>query len=280
VQAESIFTDSSEVKHTSMLSGHELQCQRTHDNDGVNSVGKETDGKGNLSIDPDHTIDAENTTVDEPDCTLDSVEVNTVSEANDTNGHPNQETDVTVNAKNSNVDEPVNGDPSKNPDHTVDAKKTTIDEPYCTLDSVEVNTLGEANDTNGHPSQESDVTVDADNSNIDEPDIIHDNFKTIDTNAEQTESMVDDDVEHNDVSQKELLVQCAHDSEEVNTVDKATGNNLSIQGGVEMNDAIPLEGSTVIFGGQNIVQDGVTSIDAAATSSKRFFFTTLTCIFT
>jgi hypothetical protein len=132
-----------------------------------------------------------------------------MSEANDTNGHPSQDFDVTFDAKNSNVNEPANGDPSKDPDHTIDAKKTTIDEPDCTLDSVEVNTLGETNDTNGYPSQDSDVTIDAENSNIDEPDIIHDNSKTIDTNAEQTESIVDDDVEHNDVSQKELPVQCA-----------------------------------------------------------------------
>ncbi len=218
-------------------------------------VGKATDGKGDPSKDPDHTIDAENMTVD----TLDSVEINTVSEANDTNGHPSQETDVTIDAKNSNVDEPANGDPSKDPDHIIDAKKTTFDEPDCPLDSVEVNTLGEANDTNGHPHQESDVTVDTKNSNIVKPDIIHDNSKTIDTNAEQTESMVYDDVEHNDVFQKELLVQCAHDSEEVNTVDKATGKNLSIQGGVEMINATQLEGSSVIFGEQNIVHNGVTS---------------------
>jgi hypothetical protein len=79
----------------------------------------------------------------------------------------------------------------------------TVDEPYCTLDSVEVNTVGEANDTNGYPSQKSDVTVDAENSNIDEPDIIHDSSKTIDTNVEETKSMVDDDVDHNDVSQKD-----------------------------------------------------------------------------
>ncbi len=59
----------------------------------------------------------------------------------------------------------------------------------------------------------------------DEPDIIHDSSKTIDTNAEQTESIVDDDVEHNNVLQKELPVQCAHDSEEVNTFDKATDVN-------------------------------------------------------
>jgi hypothetical protein len=38
------------------------------------------------------------------------------------------------------------------------------------------------------------------------------------------------------------------------------GKDSSIQGGVEMNDATPLEGSSVIFGEQNIVQDGVTFI--------------------
>jgi hypothetical protein len=85
--------------------------------------------------------------------------------------------------------------------------------------------MGEANDTNGHPSQESDVTVDAENSNIAELDIIHDSSKTIDTYVEQTESIADSDVHHNDVLQKELPVQCAHESEEVNTFDKATDVN-------------------------------------------------------
>jgi hypothetical protein len=145
VQAQSIFADSSEINDMSMLSGQELPGQRAHDNEGVNSVDKATD---------------------------------------------------------------ANGDPSKDSDHTIDAENTTVDEPYCTLDSVEFNTVGEANDTNGHPSQESDVTVDAENSNIDELDIIHYSSKTIDINVEQTESIFDDDVDHNDVSQKELLVQC------------------------------------------------------------------------
>ncbi len=113
-----------------------------------------------------------------------------------------------------------NDDPSKDPDHTIDAENTIIDEPYCTLDSMEIKIVGEANDTNGHPSQESDVTVNVKNSNVDELDIIYDRYKTIDTIAEQTESTVDDDFDHNDVSKKELPVQCIHASEEVNTVDK------------------------------------------------------------
>jgi hypothetical protein len=49
-------------------------------------------------------------------------------------------------------------------------------------------------------SQEFDVQIDAENSNIDKPDIIHDSSKTNDANVEQIESMVDDDVEQNDVS--------------------------------------------------------------------------------
>ncbi len=112
-----------------------------------------------------------------------------------------------------------NDDPSEDPDHTIDAEKSIIDEPDCTLDSMEINIVGEANETNGHPSQESDVTVDAENSNVYEPDIICDRSKTIDTIAEQTESMVDDDFVHNDVSKRELPVQCIHASEEVNTVE-------------------------------------------------------------
>jgi hypothetical protein len=38
------------------------------------------------------------------------------------------------------------------------------------------------------------------------------------------------------------------------------GRELFIQGGVEMNNATPLEGSSVILGEQNIVQDGETFI--------------------
>ncbi len=137
-------------KDTSTISGQELPGQRAHDNDGVNSVDKTTD---------------------------------------------------------------VNGNPSKDSDHTIDAENTTVAEPDCTLDIVEDNTVGEANDTNGHPSQEFDVTVDAENSNIDGLDIIHDRSKTIDTNIKQTEPIVDSDVDCNDVSQKELLFQSAHESE-------------------------------------------------------------------
>ncbi len=120
-----------------------------------------------------------------------------------------------------------NDDPSssKDPDHTIDADNTIVDEPDHILESVEINIVGEANDTNSPSSQESDVTVNAKKSNVDEPDIIYDRSKTIDTIAEQTESTVDDDFDHNDVSGKELPVQCIHASEEVNTVDKVTDVN-------------------------------------------------------
>ncbi len=118
-----------------------------------------------------------------------------------------------------------NDDPSKDPDHTIDAEKSIIDEPDCTLDSMKINIVGEANEANGHPSQESDVTVNVENSNVYEPDIIYDRSKTIDTIVEQSESMVDDDFDHNDVTKRELPDQCIHASEEVNTVDKVTDVN-------------------------------------------------------
>jgi hypothetical protein len=123
-----------------------------------------------------------------------------------------------------------------------------------TLDCVKVNTVGKANDANGHPSQESDVTIDAESNNIDEPDTIH---------AEQTESMVDDDVEHNDISQniiQGLQKETVSDDVEFEKADETTdatghvnkdcddrideentiinqGKDLSIQDGVETNDA-------------------------------------------
>ncbi len=43
-------------------------------------------GDPSTSKDSDHTIDAENMTVDEPDCIFDSVEVNTVGEEKDVHG--------------------------------------------------------------------------------------------------------------------------------------------------------------------------------------------------
>ncbi len=95
-----------------------------------------------------------------------------------------------------------NDDPSKDPDHTIDAENTIIDESDRTLDSMDINIVGEANESNGHPSQESDVTVNVENSNVDEPDIIYDRSKPINTIAEQTESIVDDDFDNNDVSRK------------------------------------------------------------------------------
>jgi hypothetical protein len=96
----------------------------------------------------------------------------------------------------------------------------------------------------GHPSQESDVTVDAVSSNIDELDIIHDCSKTIDTNVEQTKPIVDSDVDQNDVSQKELPVQSIHESEEVNTVDKAPNVNGD-----------PSKGSDQIIDAKNMTVD-------------------------
>ncbi len=222
------FANSSEMKDTFMLSEQELPVQCAHDSEGVNTANKGMD---------------------------------------------------------------VNGDPSKDSDCTIDAENMTVDVPDCILDSVKVNTVGEANDVNGHSSQESDVPIDAENSNIDVPDIIHDSSKTNDANAEQTESMVDDDVEQNDVSQSiiqglqketvsddvemkadettdasgHVIKDCDDRIDEENTIID-WGKDLSIQGGVEMNDATPMEGGSVIIGEQNIVQDGLTFIQELLTT--------------
>ncbi len=146
--------------------------------------------------------------------------------------------------------------------------------------------MSEANDVNGHLSQEIDVEIDAENSNVDEPDIIYDSSKTNYANSEQIESIVDDDVEQNDVSQniiQGLQNKTVSDDVEMEKADESTdvsghvnkdcddridgeitiidlGKDLSIQGGIEMNNETPLEGSSVIIGEQNIVQDGVTFI--------------------
>jgi hypothetical protein len=56
---------------------------------------------------------------------------------------------------------------------------------------VEVNIAEKATDTNGHPSKDSDDRIDVESMDVDEPDMIHDDSKTNNSNAEQTESMVD-----------------------------------------------------------------------------------------
>ncbi len=115
----------------------------------------------------------------------------------------------------------------------------TVDEPDCIFDSVEVNTVGEENDVHGLCSQETGVQIDRENSNVDEPNI-HDSSKTNDANSEQTNSIVDDDVEKNDVSQN-IIQSLQH---------KLVGNDVGMEKADEM------EGSSVILGEQNIVHDG------------------------
>ncbi len=142
----------------------------------------------------------------------------------------------------------------------------------CRYDS-DLKTVSEANDVHGHSSQEIGVLIDRENSNIDEPNI-HDSSKTNDGNAEQTDLIVDDDVEQNDVSQniiqglqkktvsKDVGMKKADETTNVNreTSFIDLSKELSIQGGVEMNSATSLEGSSVILGEQNIEQEGETLI--------------------
>jgi hypothetical protein len=110
-------------------------------------------------------------------------------------------------------------------------------------------------------SQEIGVQIDRENSNVDEP-TIHDSSKTNDGYAEQTSSIVDDDVEQNDVSQniiqslqhktvsKDVGMEKADETTNVSgeTIFIDPDKEFSIQGGVEMNNATLLEGSSVILG--------------------------------
>ncbi len=133
---------------------------------------------------------------------LDSVEVNTANKATDANDYP-----------------------SKDSDDRIDAENMNVDEPDCALDSVEVNTVDKANDANGHPSKDSDDRIDAKNMNVDEPNMIHECYKTNNANAEQIESMVDDDVEQNDVSttiDQGLQEETVSDDVEMEKADKTT----------------------------------------------------------
>jgi hypothetical protein len=124
-----------------------------------------------------------------------------------------------------------------------------------------LNTVSDANDVHGHSSQKIGVQIDKENSNVDEP-YIHDSSKTNDGNAEQTDSIVDGDVEQSDVSQNIIQgLQNKTVSKDVGMekADETTndlGKDLFIQGDVEMNNAILLEGSSVILGKQYIVLDG------------------------
>jgi hypothetical protein len=155
VQAESIFADGSEMKDTSTLSGQELPCQHTLDNEGVNAIDNATDGNDDPSKDSDHTIDAENMTVDEPDPTLDSVEINRVGEGSDANGHPSQECDESIFA-----------------DSLEMKDRSTLSEQelpgQCTLDNEGVNAINKATEENDNPSKDSDHTIDAENTTVDE----------------------------------------------------------------------------------------------------------------
>jgi hypothetical protein len=149
----------------------------------------------------------------------------------------------------------------------------TVNEPDCFFDSVEINTVGEENDVHGLCSQETGVQMGRENSNVDEPNM-HDSSKTNDANADQTNLIVDDDVEQNDVCQN--IIQCLQNktvckdvgiekADEITNVNGETSfidldKELSLQGGVEMNNATSLEGSSVILDEQNIYQDGETLI--------------------
>ncbi len=143
----------------------------------------------------------------------------------------------------------MNDDPSKDSDYTIDAENMTVDEPDCIFDSVEVNTVGEENDVHGLCSQKNGVQIDKGNSNVDEPHV-HGSSKTNDANAEQTNSIVDDDVEQNEVSQ--TIIQGLQ--------------NKTVSNDVGMEKSDEMEGSSMILGEQNIVHDRETFIQDQLTT--------------
>jgi hypothetical protein len=215
---------------TSTLSGQEIPGQCAKDNDGFNLVDKTTDTNGNPSKDSKHTDGVENSTIDEPDGILDNVEVNLLAEGNDTYGHPSQESVVIVDAENSNIDGlNIIHDSSKTIDTNVvdfDGDRDDVLQKELPVQSVheskESNTVDKAIGVNGDPNKDSDHANVAENMVV---DASNDSSKTIDTNGEQIESIVDFDVDRNDVLQKELPVQSVHESKASNTVDKAIGVN-------------------------------------------------------
>ena len=109
--------------------------------------------------------------------------------------------------------------------------------------------MGEEKDVHGLCSQETGVRIDKRNSNIDEPNI-QDSSKTNDANAEQTNSIVDDDVEQNEVSKN--ISQGLQ--------------NKTVSNDVGMEKADEMEGSSVILGQQNIVHDRETFIQDQLTT--------------
>ncbi len=148
----------------------------------------------------------------------------------------------------------MNGDPSKDSDHTIDAENMTVDEPNHIFDSVEVNTVAEENDVHGLCIQETGIQIDIKDGNIDEPNI-HGSSKINDGNNEQTESIVENDVEKMmypkilfKAYKMKLLAKDVgmENADETTNVCRETtisdlGKDLSIQGGVEMKNATPSE---------------------------------------
>jgi hypothetical protein len=108
-------------------------------NDAITSIEQESQGDigvADYNTSSDDQIIAENQAKDVQDeqelpgqCTHHNEIINSVGEATD-----------------------GNDDPSKDPDHTIDAENTIIDKPDRNLGSMEINIVGEANETNGHPS--------------------------------------------------------------------------------------------------------------------------------
>jgi hypothetical protein len=125
---------------------------------------------------------------------FDNVELDQVHAVNNADSHANTDSDEQINVGNQTNDvqaESMFADSSEMKDTSTPFEQESL--VQLALDSVKVNTADKATDANGHPSKDSDDRIDVENMDVDKPDMIHDGAKTNDANAEQTESIVDDD---------------------------------------------------------------------------------------
>ncbi len=142
---------------------------------------------GDPSNDSDHTIDAENMTVDEPDCIFDSVEVNTEGEENDVHGLCSQETGVQIDGENSNVDEPNIRNNSKTNDANAEQTNSIVDDDDVGMEKA-------------NEMESSSVILGEQNIVHDRETFIQDQLTTVEFNNKEDQTSKSKEVEWNDDS--------------------------------------------------------------------------------
>ncbi len=197
---------------------------------------------------------------------FDNVELDHVHEANNAESHASTDSDDRINVGNQKNDEQAE---SMFPDalEMIDTSMPLEQQlqVQSALDSVEVDTSDKATDANSHPSIDSDNRIDAENMVVDESEDfrIHKGFETNDTNAEQTELMVDDDFEMNDASktiEQDLQLEADLDSVRVYKADNTTG--AYSHASTNSDDRIDVDNITYDEGRDLMIHDGFEMNDA------------------